>query len=43
MEQLKEYYERQDTEELLAIARKDLTEEAHRILQQVLAGRNVAP
>lgn len=43
MEQLKEYYERQDTEELLAIARKDLTEEAHRILQEVLAGRNVAP
>ena len=43
MEQLKEYYERQDTEELLAIARKDLTEEARLILQEVLAGRNVAP
>ena len=43
MEKLKEYYERQDTEELLAIARKDLTEEARLILQEVLAGRNVVP
>lgn len=43
MQQLREYYERQDTEELLAIARKDLTEEARRVLQEVLAGRNVAP
>jgi uncharacterized RDD family membrane protein YckC len=43
MQQLREHYERQDTEELLEIARKDLTDEARPILQEVLARRGVSP
>lgn len=42
MQQLKEFYERQDTEELLEIAKKDLTEGARAVLQQVLASRNIS-
>lgn len=38
---LEEHYASQDTEELLDIARKDLTEEARSILNDVLAGRGI--
>lgn len=41
MDQLKELYERQDTEELLEIARKDLTDVARTVLQDVLAARGI--
>lgn len=43
MQQLREHYERQDTEELLEIARKDLTDEARIVLQEVLATRGISP
>ncbi len=43
MQQLREHYERQDTEELRDIARKDLTEEARAVLHEVLAKRGVSP
>ena len=39
--QLRSYYERQDTEELLEIAAKDLTEEARTVLNQVLDARGI--
>ncbi|TDM08877.1 MAG: hypothetical protein C4K60_05775 [Ideonella sp. MAG2] len=39
--QLRSYYERQDTEELLEIAAKDLTEEARKVLNQVLDARGI--
>jgi uncharacterized RDD family membrane protein YckC len=42
MPELREHYEREDTEELLEIARKDLTEEARPILQEVLAKRGIS-
>jgi uncharacterized RDD family membrane protein YckC len=42
MQGLREHYESQDTEELLDIARKDLTEEARATLHKVLASRGVA-
>lgn len=42
MQQLREHYEGKDTEELLDIARKDLTEEARTVLHEVLAKRGVA-
>lgn len=41
MEQLKETYRRQDTEELLELSGKELTEEARSALKQVLVERNV--
>lgn len=43
MQQLKELYERQDTEELLEISRKGLTDEARLVLQEVLARRGISP
>jgi uncharacterized RDD family membrane protein YckC len=41
MQSLREHYERQDTEELLEIARKDLTEEARSVLHEVLSKRGL--
>lgn len=43
MNELREYYERQDTEELLEFATKDLTDEARVVLNQVLRDRQVSP
>jgi uncharacterized RDD family membrane protein YckC len=42
MNQLREHYERQDTEELLEIAKKDLTDEARVVLAEVLKARGVS-
>ena len=41
MQQLRELYERQDTEELLEIAKKDLTDEARTVMNAVLAERGI--
>ena len=41
-QQLRQHYERQDTEELLEIAKKDLTDEARTVLISVLATRGVS-
>lgn len=43
MGQLRDHYERLDTEELLEYTRKDLTDEARVILEDVLRKRNIAP
>ncbi|WAC75729.1 RDD family protein [Roseateles sp. SL47] len=43
MNHLREYYERQDTEELLELSARGLTEEAQVVLAQVLKSRGVAP
>lgn len=42
MQQLRSHYERQETEELLDIARKDLTDEAREVLYDVLVQRGVS-
>jgi hypothetical protein len=42
MQQLRQHYERQDSEELLDIARKELTAEARAILYRVLEQRGVS-
>jgi len=42
MNELREHYRRQDTEELLEIAKKDLLDEARQVLVQVLAERGVS-
>ena len=42
MQQLQAHYERQDTEELLEISKKDLTDEARAVLTQVLTTRGVS-
>jgi uncharacterized RDD family membrane protein YckC len=42
MNELREHYRRQDTEELLEIAKKDLLDEARQVLTQVLAERGVS-
>ncbi|WP_374438811.1 RDD family protein [Inhella sp.] len=42
MQQLKEHYERQDSDELLEIARKDLTDAARLVLQEVLSKRGIS-
>jgi len=42
MQQLQAHYERQDTEELLEISKKDLTDEARTVLTHVLAARGVS-
>lgn len=42
MQALREHYERQDTEELLEIAKKDLTDQARAALRQVMAERGIA-
>ena len=41
MQQLKEFYERQDTEELLDISQKDLTDSARAVMAEVLASRGI--
>ncbi|WP_431261650.1 RDD family protein [Roseateles chitinivorans] len=42
MQQLREHYERQDTEELLELAGKGLTDEARLVLQEVLSRRGIS-
>jgi uncharacterized RDD family membrane protein YckC len=42
MSAIREHYRRQDTEELLEIAKKDLLDEARQVLTQVLAERGVS-
>lgn len=42
MNQLRDHYERQDTEDLLQMAEKDLTDEARVVLIEVLGNRGVA-
>lgn len=41
MDQLREFYERQDSEELLEISKKQLTEEARIVMNGVLAARGI--
>jgi uncharacterized RDD family membrane protein YckC len=42
MQSLRQHYERQDTEELLEIAKKDLTDQARTTLIQVMTERGIA-
>jgi uncharacterized RDD family membrane protein YckC len=42
MQQLRQHYERQDTEELLEIAKKELRDEARVVLEQVLEARGIS-
>jgi uncharacterized RDD family membrane protein YckC len=41
-QQLRQHYERQDTEELFEMVKKDLTDEARGVLREVLASRGVS-
>lgn len=42
MNELRQHYERQDTEELLEISKKDLTEEARAVLASVMSARDIS-